>query len=238
MHPFFTFLASFNFLSLFFILQLLLYFYYKKTPSFLSLLSKSSWRLVPCYSNKKPAFEIKGCGETDVPRMLSTAWCRTNKAASFCSTLHEYWRVQLIKGQHRQLHQPAVSSHSSQSKGRAWAPVWGHLSQELTLALCCSLCWPHRGSCSCHGPTPISFTSDNRLPCGFHASLCDKGDRASQWQKSRVTPDTQAQAKADSQPLWWPTKPSMNDKQKDEGRARDSCEELVTINKEQSTLHH
>lgn len=144
MHPLFTFLASFNFLSQLFLLQLLLYFYHKKTSP-LSVLSKSSWRLVPFCNNKKAAFEIKGCGETDVPCMLSTAWCWTNKAASFFSALHEYWRLQLIKWQHTQLHQAAASASNvltllARSKGRAWAPVWCHPSQGLTPCLCCSPC--------------------------------------------------------------------------------------------------
>lgn len=99
----------------------------KKKPQMFFLYCQSPWRLVPFYYNKKVTFEIKGCGETYVPCMLSTAWCWTNKAASFFSALHEYWRLQLIKWQHRQLHQPAASARSiltllARRNGRAWAP--------------------------------------------------------------------------------------------------------------------
>lgn len=156
--------------------------------------------------------------------MLPTAWCWTNKAASFFSALHEYWRLQLIKWQHRQLHQPAASSHWAGARGEPML-LSDAISAKDQPCVCAVACTKHTGEAvPATGQYPFVSPVTVAPHGGSIPPFVTKGDQASRWQKSTVTPDTQAQANADSQPLRWLAKPSMNgNKQKDKVTTRDSC---------------
>lgn len=134
--------------------------------------------------------------------MLSKAWCWTNKAASFLTTLHEYWRLQLIKWQHRQRHQATTSKGKAlilpdKRNKKATAPVWSNrISQDTNkMFMLYSLLTTQRKLVLLTGKhlfvSLVTIVFHYGFHPAFHSLIHENDEHVSQQQRPRVNPDTQ-----------------------------------------------